>query len=272
MKIAFLFLIYDIINQEELWHLFFKDIDPNKFSIYIHYKTNKPLKYFEKYKISNCIPTKWGHVSLIHAHNLLFKTALLDTKNYKFINISQACIPLKSFDHIYDFLIKDDLAHFNDMGGSCFPRCNSLLQYIPASNIKKMSEWFILNRNLALIFSLIDINYINKLYGNIFAPDEHFFITYILDNKYNNQVVIHSQNINSTTFTNWGDKEYKYKNGNHLAGRIKLYNTIFSEELKYLINSLSLFARKFSNGYINLDILKLSLQSASKPTEHTIYR
>lgn len=59
-KISFLFLIYDEINHEELWYNFFKDIDTSKYSIYIHYKDNKPLKYFEKYKLDYCVPTEWG--------------------------------------------------------------------------------------------------------------------------------------------------------------------------------------------------------------------
>jgi hypothetical protein len=37
-KIAFLFLIYDEINHEEIWKLFFNSIDINKYNIYIHYK------------------------------------------------------------------------------------------------------------------------------------------------------------------------------------------------------------------------------------------
>ena len=50
-KIAFCFVIYDIINYEELWNMFFQNVDTNKYNIYIHYKTNTPLKYFEKYKL-----------------------------------------------------------------------------------------------------------------------------------------------------------------------------------------------------------------------------
>jgi hypothetical protein len=105
-KIAFCFLIYDEINHEELWNMFFQDIDTNKYSIYIHYKTNKTLKYFEQHKLANCIETKYCDVTIIHAHNLLFKKALEDGCD-KIISLSQACIPLKSFDYIYDFLTKD---------------------------------------------------------------------------------------------------------------------------------------------------------------------
>lgn len=74
-KIAFCFLIYDKINLEELWNIFFKNVDNNKYNIYIHYKTDKPLQYFEKYKLKECIETKYADVSLIHAHNLLLKQA-----------------------------------------------------------------------------------------------------------------------------------------------------------------------------------------------------
>jgi hypothetical protein len=54
-KLAFCFLIYDEINHEELWNIFFKNIDKNKYNIYIHYKSNKPLIFFDKNKEDNII-------------------------------------------------------------------------------------------------------------------------------------------------------------------------------------------------------------------------
>ena len=53
MKIAFCFLVYDNIVNEELWKIFFDNVNTNKYHIYIHYKVNKPLKYFNRYKIIN---------------------------------------------------------------------------------------------------------------------------------------------------------------------------------------------------------------------------
>ena len=64
-KISFCFLIYDIINHEELWNIFFQNVDKNKYSIYIHYKCNKELKYFEKYKLNKCIETKYDNHNTI---------------------------------------------------------------------------------------------------------------------------------------------------------------------------------------------------------------
>jgi len=77
-KIAFCFLIYDIINHEELWNIFFKNVNKNKYNIYIHYKYNKQLKYFEKYKLNNCIKTSYADISLVKAQNLLLEKALTD--------------------------------------------------------------------------------------------------------------------------------------------------------------------------------------------------
>ena len=63
------FLIYDKINHEELWYNWLHNVDKKKYMIYIHYKNNTKLKYFEKNKLKKCIKTKYAHVSLTHAHN-----------------------------------------------------------------------------------------------------------------------------------------------------------------------------------------------------------
>ena len=107
-KIAFCFLIDDIIVNEELWNIFLKNVDSNKYNIYIHYKFNKPLKYFEKHKLNNCIETKYDNHTIPLAYNILFREAYKDVDNYKFQIISGSCIPMKSFDFIYDKLIIDN--------------------------------------------------------------------------------------------------------------------------------------------------------------------
>ena len=144
-KIGFCFLIYDEIVLEELWNTFLKNVDTEKYGIYIHYKINKPLKYFENYKLKECVETKYADVTLIYAHNLLFKEALNDGC-YKIISLSQNCVPLKSFNYIYKYLTKDCYGHFNVMPDrQCFPRCNNLLQFYDRNHIKKSSNWFILD-------------------------------------------------------------------------------------------------------------------------------
>lgn len=241
-KIGFLFLIYDTINLEEAWHTFFENVDPAKYEIYIHYKQNKPLKYFDKYKLSKCVRTKYADISLIHAHNLLLKKAY-DDGCYKTINLSQACIPLKNFDHIYKFLTKDNMGHFNTTKQNIFPRCDRLLNYYNRNIINKSSNWFILNRQQAKIFAYYNKDMINKIYKDVESPEEHFYITEIFEKNMQDELKKTNNLSNgATTFTNWHGDNYKYPTRSGL----KNYNRISAEELEYLLKSPCLFGRKFN--------------------------
>ena len=262
-KIAFCFLIYDEINNEELWNMFFKDVDPNKYNIYIHYKSNKPLKYFEQYKLNKCIKTSYADVSLIHAHNLLFKKAYKD-HCFKIISLSQACIPFKSFDYIYDFLCKDNYSHFNIASQkSCFPRCNDLLKYYDKNTIQKSSNWFILNRKICKLCINYDKIEIDKMYSSITSPEEHFFITVAFYNNLQYEIIATPNLSNdATTFTNWSDMDYKYKS----LYELKNYDIIDKEEVLYLLNSKCLFGRKFNKKcYSHLCIKEYIENITTKP-------
>ena len=111
-KIAFCFLIYDTIHHEDLWKLFFDRVDPSKYSIYIHYKHNVPLHYFDAYKLPHCIDTTYADCSIVHAQNVLLEHALREEDNQHFIFLSQSCIPLKHFNYIYHHL-DHTVSYFN---------------------------------------------------------------------------------------------------------------------------------------------------------------
>ena len=257
MKIAFCFLVYDIINHEELWNLFFQNVDTNKYRIYIHYKLNKPLKYFEKHKLNNCIETKYADVSIIHAHCLLFKKAYDDGCD-KIISLSQACIPFKSFNYIYHFLTKDHFGHFNVMPQTqCFPRCDTLLKYYDKNVIQKSSNWFILNRKICEFIINYDKQQIDNEYGSVYVPEEIYFITNVFYNNLQDEIIITPNVANdATTFTNWQDMDYKYPSNRGL----KNYTFITKDELFYLMNSKCLFGRKFnsecSNSLLNKEYVE----------------
>jgi len=239
-KIAFLFLIYDKINLEELWYKFFNKVDKNKYTIYIHYKMNNPLKHFEEYKLKNCIETKYADISLVCAQNILLKEALKDDNNKHFIFLSNSCVPFKNFDFIYNKLSIDN-SYFNIMPQSqCFPRCDYLLNYIEKKNIQKSSQWCILNRKHSNI--MIEDDYIN-LYKNIYAPDENCYITNIFIHNLQEEIIT-TDNLadKATTFTNWADMDYKFASDKGL----KNYTFISDEEINHLLNSNCLFGRKFS--------------------------
>jgi hypothetical protein len=243
-KLAFCFLIYDEIIYEDIWNTFFKNVDINKYSIYIHYKTNKPLKYFEQHKIPNCINTKYEDQTIPLAYNVLFRKAYEDENNYKFLILSGSCIPFKSFDYIYNKLTADNFGYFNVCPQSqCFPNCNYLLKIIDKENIAKSHNWFILNRNLVNKLCFDKDDFLNQHYKTIYAPAEYFYYTFIKILGLENEIITTLNIANdATTFTNWQGMDYKYPSSNGL----KNYNFISEEELEYLINSKSLFGRKFT--------------------------
>jgi hypothetical protein len=254
-KIAFCFLIYDEIAHEELWNDFFKSAPEGSYSIYVHYKENKPLKYFEQYKLKECIPTVHAHVSLIHAYNLLFQEAFKDEDNIKFCIVSGTCIPLKSFDYIYNFLTKNDQAHFNVCPKEqCNPyRCQNMYPYLPLEIINKSSGWFILNRILVESLCFIDKAWIDRIYTPVPAPEEFFYITTIhLLGLQSHITTTPNLPEGATTFTNWDDMGYKYSS----TLGLKNYKEITDEELEYLVASPCLFGRKFlKECYINKSII-----------------
>lgn len=240
-KIAFCFLIYDIINHEELWNIFFKDIDPNLYNIYIHYKNNKQLKYFEKYKLDNCIPTQYSHISIVHAQNVILKKALQDKDNEHFIFISNSCVPLKNFDHVYNSLNKE-YSYFNVCPQmQCFPRCNPSLKMVNREFIQKSHQWCILNRKHANIMVNND-DYLNWFsYGNL-PGDEHCYISKLYYEKLQTEIIATmNTSCDATTFTNWEGMDYKYPSRRGLQN----YRNISEDELLYLLNSKCLFGRKF---------------------------
>ena len=75
MRRSLFFLIYDKINNEKLWYDYFKCIDKSKYNIYIHYKKDVNIGYFQKYKIkeNDIIPTQWCGKSLVEVQNKLLE-------------------------------------------------------------------------------------------------------------------------------------------------------------------------------------------------------
>ena len=245
-KIAFCFLIYDIINNEELWNIFFKNVDTSKYNIYIHYKINKQLKYLEKYKLNNCIETKYSDITIVKAQNILLQEALKDIDNEHFIFISNSCIPLKCFNCIYDNL-NEKYSYFNIMPKSqCFPRCNKTMEFIDEKYIQKSSQWCILNRKHAELM-ITKTGYLTWFDYSDTVPDEHCYITNIFYYNLENEIIATPNVANgATTFTNWKGMDYKYPSNHGL----KNYNSITQEELYHLMYSKCFFGRKFNRDCI----------------------
>ncbi len=242
MKIAYLFLIYNRIVHEDLWKLFFDSAPTDQYSIYIHYKQDVPLTHFEAYKLKDCVETKYADISLIHAQNKLLEHALKDEAHTHFVFVSQSCIPVKPFSYISQFL-QPEYSYFNMTPQSqCFPRCNPTLKHIERRFIQKAHQWCILNRKHALLM-VEHTEYIQWFAYKGTVPDEHSYISHLYSHSLENELIT-TLNIASgaTTFTHWRGMGYKYESNAHGLN----YHWISKEELLYILESKSLFARKFN--------------------------
>ena len=247
------FLIYDKINHEELWYNWLRNVDKKKYKIYIHYKNDIKLKYFEKYKLDNCIETKYADISLVKEQNLLLEASVNDNCSHS-IFLSNSCIPLKPFDYIYEYL-NVNFSYFNKTPDEqCFPRCNQTLKYINKNYIKKASQWSILNYKHSKLL-ITESDYMNLFNYRETVPDEHCYITKLFLSKLDLEIIT-TPNLASgaTTFTNWCDMDYPYQNHSGL----KNYNVITTEEIDYLIKQSCLFGRKFNP---DCKVIKINIPS-----------
>lgn len=266
-KIAFCFLIYDEINHEDLWYEFFKNVDKNKYTIYIHYKNNIKLKYFEEYKIKNTVDTQWCNFNLVKAQILLYEEAIKDSENYKFILLSNSCIPVKNFDYIYNKLTKDNYSYVSKLRKYNY---NNKIIY-------KISQWSIVNREiLKVAINTNSITYfINMNIMNLYCPDEYYLINVIYNNNLEKYIVVCNNLYEYTTYTHWKEC-YMYNNkcivftDSRILKNKSPYNYahISNTELNYLINSQCLFARKFIKECTGLEKLNEKLNKNSNVLEY----
>tara|TARA_X000000950_G_scaffold286675_1_gene396297 strand:- start:1347 stop:2240 length:894 start_codon:yes stop_codon:yes gene_type:complete len=246
--LGFCFLIYDKINYEDLWYSWFKNIDINKYKIYIHYKSNIKLKHFEEHKLRNCIQTNYADITLVKAQNLLLQASVNDNCTHQ-IFLSNSCIPLKTFDYVYTKIIPR-FSYFNLMPKN-LRKHTKVIGYtnIKLYKIHKASQWCILSSHHSKII-LKDKNICESL-RKCYAPDELVYLTILLE-QYKNEIVLTKQSSSgATTFTNWSDFDYLYPYKN--SATLKNYHVIDLKEINYLIQQPCLFGRKFDT---NCKIIK----------------
>ncbi|GFZ17725.1 core-2/I-branching beta-1,6-N-acetylglucosaminyltransferase family protein [Actinidia rufa] len=206
-KIAFLFLTNSDLHFASLWEQFFsngsKSID--RYNIYIHadptVKINPPGGVFT----DRFIPakrTRRSSATLIAAARRLLATALLDDpRNAFFALLSQHCIPLHSFDFVYNTLFHRSIAELAQFGSLQYRSFieilstesilwnrynargkNVMLPEVPFEQFRVGSQFFILTRRHAVAvvrdrrrlwrkFKLPCIS-VNSCY-----PEEHYFPT-----------------------------------------------------------------------------------------------
>ncbi|CAG7900544.1 unnamed protein product [Brassica rapa] len=163
-KIAFMFLTPGILPFEKLWDLFFRGHE-GKLSVYIHGSKDTPV-HTSRYFINRDIPSDevvWGTISMIDAERRLLASALRDPENQQFVLLSDSCVPLRSFEYMYNYMMFSNVSYvdcFYDPGRHGTGRhTDHMLPEIPKEDFRKGSQWFSLKRQHAIITAADSLYY-----------------------------------------------------------------------------------------------------------------
>lgn len=196
-KIAFMFLTPGSLPFEKLWDRFFQGHE-GKFSVYVHASKAKPV-HVSRYFINRDIHSDevvWGKISMVDAERRLLANALQDPDNEHFVLLSESCVPLYTFDHIYNYLMNTNISFvdcFKDPGPHGNGRYSEhMLPEVEMKNFRKGAQWFSVKRQHAVII-IADNLYYSKfrtfcqpgVEGRNCIADEHYLPTFfhIIDPK-----------------------------------------------------------------------------------------
>ncbi|KAK3435419.1 glycosyltransferase BC10 [Eucalyptus grandis] len=189
-KIAFMFLSPGSLPFEKLWDKFFQGHE-GRFTVYVHASKEKPV-HVSRYFINADIRSDqvvWGKISMIDAERRLLANALKDPDNQHFVLLSDSCVPLHTFDYVYDYLMHTNISYidcFFDPGPHGNGRYSEhMLPEIEKKDFRKGAQWFTLKRQHALIL-MADTLYYSKfrdyckpgLDGKNCIADEHYIPTF----------------------------------------------------------------------------------------------
>lgn len=179
-KIAFLFLTMTNVFHERYWQDFF-NANESRYSILVHSKHGVSQdRWFKKFQMPYTVENSWART--MKAQIAMLKEALKDPHNEIFIFCSQNCIPLQSFDFIYDEVMSLRKSIFwyqinphADKNRSCY-NIHRDLQPIAADKQYKNSQWIILTRKHAQM--MVDDTDLINLISRYPHDQEHYPATF----------------------------------------------------------------------------------------------
>ena len=224
--IAFLFLTLDNPNFTDIWDYYFKG-NEDKINIYIHPKYPENVTWKKQCIINKLKPTEWGFI--INAYQSLFIEALKNKSNYKFITISESCVPIVPFKKLYQDLI----INLNESLIKLLPitkydlhmrLTTKIIDSIGRHNLIKHYARMCLSRSH--VKKLLNSKF--NLFSDIQVGDEFFLSSIMPINNFNNFAV---------TFDDWN---YVDKQKKKIKNEIKqLY--IYQENNKNINNTDKIF-------------------------------
>lgn len=237
MKIAFLFLTRCNHHSEICWNLFFKNINPDLYSIYCHPKSIPSQVFLKNNLVKNMISTKWADISLVRATLILLANAYKEKKNSHFILLSESCVPIVNFSILYKRIkkLEQSVFHFKHLSNKLnryqllSPVIRNKLSF---SNFYCQHQWMLLLRNDVIFFISQDLT---NYFSATPASDEHYFISLmVLYKKYKN--IINKK----ITYCDWSDQSSMHP---------KIYDKLNINFIHKLQKEGYLFIRKVGKTY-----------------------
>ncbi len=244
-KVALLFLTRTDLNHTQLWKEW---IDLSKYTVYNHAKNQVKDPWFAQFRIAQTCPTTWANTML--AQQVLLRTALKDPNNYKFVFLTESCIPLRAADQVYELLTAEDNSYMAYKNVWWDEKNTRTLSEFPIQYHRGNGSWFILNRK----------------HAQMIADDTHWILLaskHPIDNESYPSTflcmkgVLHEVNNFPTTFVDWkrseGSSPYTFKKPT--KENLDLLRKAKQLHLAGDVSYFCLFARKFAPEF-PIDVLR----------------
>jgi len=183
VKVAFLFLTRDAVNQPEIWKEYLEQAN-GRACVYAHPKNPELLNeesWLKKGVIDELHDTQWADVSLVRATLALLKAGLQDEDCTHFVLVSESCIPVRPFEELvrsfeFDSRSRMFVRSWEDERKSNVLRAQRVekLNGIRKELAHFQAQWMGLNREDA---ELLCQNDLTEKFEGSFAPDEYYFAT-----------------------------------------------------------------------------------------------
>jgi len=257
-KIAFLFLVRNNLRRSDIWKKYLEGHE-SQYNIYCHAKepVNVTDTLLKDNKIPEHIETCWGCSNLVEANLLMMREALKDPSNYKFILVSESCVPITSFQTMYNALIATDNSRIgihND-NNSVDERYGTIKNppFKKEEFVKHCGSGQVMNRHHAkLLVDSLDV--LRSDWSNTIIPDEHYIGNTLLhlDGNFATKEIKNNEN-KKTTFDIWqicdlntSDNNIDTVNDSNGLDDIKNISTIENKKKNSYINEF------ITDDYINM--------------------
>jgi len=263
-KIAFLFLILDNPNFPKIWNSYFRG-HSNEYSIYIHPKYPDKIVWKKKSLISNLKETAWGFIT--RAYLELLKEAYKDPDNYKFVTISESCIPITSFDKFYKDCISDprsfiksmDLKRYDYEGRLNLEKTKPKPKHFIKNyarfclNREHVKELLSKERELQFFHKMqvgdeyfLSVLYPLKNYRDFAVTYDDWNYTYKIKKNINNKIRLLFEKQEKEKIDTSKESQKLQEEYNEIAKSPKTITIVTKEDLENIKNCKSYFYRKFS--------------------------